>query len=1079
MLLVLLAALSHAGCDAENSLPQWMASSAAPVSTPHLVLENWAEAASVAEGAGRLVTLTADVRNTGPATYENGSAFELWNLPAGVELRARSLAFGEVGPAAVASPIQTVDVFVPTASESAFQVFVAAGPDGVMRGKERLMGVVTPKPIDDATLDLYLRNDGDTLVFSGSTAYLDGLAAGDFVVSSDSTELPRPVPAPCALFPFEVAAVSSFGDEVFVTPSADAPLVYESGDSVVNLQMGFDDAVRLTRDGGTDVVVTAWDEGPADASVVDFPGATETSPLIRFAVPDFEPTPGVVVSGDILLEKLSMPSALRFRNGDVEFDAEPTLEWRFIGSITAETEAQLDHSAQLGSVLIDLARIPAGVTNLSLRLELQLTVEVQADVVAGATAGVDIRGRQAAVVHIDTGGGSFSKSLRSATRLDATPPRLTEDTYATAGLGVGSSIGVSVSDTYSLLRMTYAVEGKAMGEVSIDPSANPAVQSGTSTSVATALTATIVGFDVELARNELVGSNLEPIAAPLETPPTGGPAGRGYAQRWATVVDGWGTGAGIPTDLSGDLLVAERDGAGITTYLTAFDRDGQVRWESTLPDFGGNVDALSDGGAVHFAGRIQRVDDQGELLWSWQRPDYSTLYSPAVAVAERDDGTDDIWTAHRYNTVKKERIARHDPDTGEPLFYRELTADGGLVIWNMLADGHGAVLCGRSNQAPLSQGRINDAVVIRLDRDGEVAWARKTSGEPWGCAVRQDGSGSVLVFGRNAPEYYEPHEASWAAEYDVDGNLVWHRSYALTGTIPGQGTVDRWSGPHLLDEVNVAAPMADGWMLAGTTGYLEGQAVFTLAVNRLGDPLAARVIDGVGVTEVRGLHQRGDAFLLALTSPTPGPLVQSAEDVQVLAMMPHDGRIVFDPSVGLSSYAVDVVADDFGGDAGIWGVYETLDLPLVVAIADVAEPWTERNDSLLAPSVTPVADGTWAPPCGLPCEPVDTGDTGDTGMIDTGDTGGADTGDTGVVDTGDTGGIDTGDTGPTDTGAVDTGTSDTGSSDTGSSADTGVAADSGGEQDPPEDDAGPRCSTTPGAAFALMWVPMLALRRRR
>ena len=823
----------------------------------------------------------------------------------------------------------------------------------------------------------------------------------------------------------------SVGDEVHITPGPNAPLYYTSGNSVVNIDLSGENAQLLTPTGGDDIRLVPGYGGPSDMLLADFPDGGETSPLIRFAVPDFEPVEGVVVSGDILLERLAMPTSLRFRDGDVEFDAEPALEWRFIGSITAETQAELDHSTRLGQVFIDLATIPAGVTNITIHLALELTLEASLDVVAGTTMGVDIRGRQAAVVHVDSGGGSYARSDRSGPRLDLTPPRLVEDTHVSASIGVGSSIGLLLSDSYDLLDLTYSVEGMAQGRVEIDPSASPAVQSGTTWLAATELTGSILGASVTLARAEVTGSDLESIAAPLETPPDGGPAGRGYAQHWATVFDGYGVGGRVPSDLSGDLLVVERAGTGISTYLTAFDRMGEVRWETHLPDFGGNVDALSDGGAVHFAGRIQRVDDQGQLLWSWQRPDYSTLYSTVVAVAERADGTDDIWTAHRYNTSRKERIARHNPDTGEPLFYRELTADGGVVIWNTLADEYGAVLCGYSAQRPLSQGRINDAVVIRMDRDGELLWARKTSGYPWGCAVRQDGSGSMLIFGRNAPEYYEPHESLFAAEYDVDGNLMWHRTYGLSGDIPGQGTADHWSGPHLLDEVNLAAPMAEGWMLAGTTGYLSGEAAFTLSVNRQGDPIAARVIDGVGVTQVRGLHQRGDAFLVALTSPTPGPLVQSEDTVQLLAMMPHDGRIVFDPEVGLTSYAIDVVADDYGGNAGIWGVYTTLDLPFVVAVEDVVEPWTERNDSLLGSYTSTVANATWAPECGEPCVPVDPDPDTDP---DTDPDPGTDTSDTGLVDS---------------------------------------------DSDTVSEDDGPRCAMSPGSVPVwLVFLPLLAVRRR-
>ncbi len=68
MIFLLLAGLSHAGCDLETPLPYWMVGGGVPVSTPHLVLEDWAEVASVSEPGGRLVTLTASVRNTGPAT---------------------------------------------------------------------------------------------------------------------------------------------------------------------------------------------------------------------------------------------------------------------------------------------------------------------------------------------------------------------------------------------------------------------------------------------------------------------------------------------------------------------------------------------------------------------------------------------------------------------------------------------------------------------------------------------------------------------------------------------------------------------------------------------------------------------------------------------------------------------------------------------------------------------------------------------------------------------------------------------------------------------------------------------------
>lgn len=1034
--------------------------------TPHLVPTAWTELESTPDADGRTVRVSATVTNVGPATYDFAS-FVPWQLPAGVVQTdaASGLSFG--GPIAPGetSAGDWIELYVPTASESAYQTALATGFDGIVRAPEVTVTSTPEKLIDDATLDVVLFRDTDgSLVFESTTAFLDGLVAGDLISATPGGDPTRVVAADCAWFPMRVESVTpDVNGRVRVTP-AESTLVFSSGDAGLALDA---DGRRLffrqtyapppEQDGRRDVALLTdtidagymWDNP-------DFEGA---GPLLRLHVADLQPVPGVTLTGDLLIEKLAAPVALRLREGDVELDAEITLTARFVGSVTAEEGADFSHERALGTIAFELASVPVGVTNLSASVEFELLLDADVQIEAGVTTGVDIRTHQAAVLHLDSGGGSSSRSFREVEVLHATPPRMTEDSHAYASIGVGGDLRLFVSDSYRLASVAYTVGGSGRGEILVDPDAADPVQTGTAVEAHTAFTGSLLLVPIPIADTSWTDSRLAPKGVPLEEPPGGGTPGRGRDQHWATVFDGWGTGRGFATDLAGDHLVTERDGASITTHLASFGRDGQPGWAIQLPDFGGDADALPDGGAVHFASDIIRVDDQGAVQWAWRRPDRSTLFSPNTAVYTHPDGTDDIWTAHRYNVGSKERIARHDPVTGEPVFYEEITADGGLTMWRLLADAHGAVLCGTTNQLSADDtGYKNYGAVMRFDRDGNLLWSRKTSGNARGCAAHEDGS--VLLYGSTNPEYYMPRQELFAAEFDLDGNLVWHNTYQLLDDgVPFLDLTDRWSGNHNIDGIDVGAPARDGWMVGGTTGYLTGAAVFTMLVDRDGNPISARVLDGVGVTSIQGLHQRGDGYLLALSTPTPNEMVQSTEDVQIVAMMRHDGHIAFAPEVGLETAGVDVIADHWNGEAGVWGTFTLRNDVLNVSVAD-AGPWTElTNVRATVESFPPSADGTWSTPCGAPCIPG--GDTGDT----------ADTGDSGDPGPGDTGTADSGDTGPADSGPTDT---DSGDSDTGGTGTGGDDAPGG------DDDGGCKDGCAQGSPAPLwLGLPLLGLIRRR
>ena len=372
-----------------------------------------------------------------------------------------------------------------------------------------------------------------------------------------------------------------------------------------------------------------------------------------------------------------------------------------------------------------------------------------------------------------------------------------------------------------------------------------------------------------------------------------------YAAAVAVAPDG-----GFVTSL--DYRSSDSDNGDIVVLKHA--ADGSLEWSR---GWGGELEdtplrntvAVDESGAVHVAGVIYdtgtrqrdlvvfKSDPEGELLWQRAGLGIEGDQRPHV-VAVGGDGSVYVGGHHDLQGVEgHDHIAmllRFGP-SGESMWQLGLAGDGSAetAYSGALDSEDNFVVAGTVGVA----GEI-DAVVVKVAPDGGVLWQRSWGmpGPPeraWDVVTDPDDniyvSGPVVGIGNGG-------DATFVIKVDPDGNLVWARTWTVSGNeVWGHGAA--FDDGALIVSGFIRTVAGDGVRL-DDSGYLLG-------ISSDGELLWQAAVGSRGIESIEGLEFLPGGALLAVGQG-------ARNDLQVV---PLSG--VWEPSdVALAETALEVIALD-------------------------------------------------------------------------------------------------------------------------------------------------------------------------
>jgi hypothetical protein len=547
---------------------------------------------------------------------------------------------------------------------------------------------------------------------------------------------------PCALLPRVVTAVQDEAETGFVLVHTDPERLAEvdvvGGGGAVGLtglqtsvapresrffQMPPQTPQEILEDGlrGPDAVMEVEeDEGFfADGSfdIVKETVGQSASPLLFLGLDDREIRPGMVLGGGLTIESVDVDVGVRTRGlNPPEVDGLMTLSWRLNSSFVARESGEFDWEQQVLKLNLLIAAVPAGPVTISVRLETIMDLFANGAATAGVEMGNDLRGEFQIVIHA-ADDGSFVRALSEVTQNDVTPPRFTDDTFGEVNWGAQATVALAVATDFDLAVLRAFATGRVGGTASIDPNRQPLITYGHAVEGVTGLEANLFGFTVASIDSDFAPRTVEGgLDLPRIAFPIAAEEARGVDAGWALLWDGFGVGREFGFAVSPQATLLHRRGSGVTFHLVKTNRAGQLQWARSVGAFAGAVATLPDGGALQHGSSVMRLSSDGEVLWAQQRPDFTTLFSLQADAFAHENGDLDVWSSHRLRSPDRQVVVRHNPDTGAPLFIKELRADGGLVVQAAHADADGYIVCGSTQQDLVAQPRVVDSAVVRFDR---------------------------------------------------------------------------------------------------------------------------------------------------------------------------------------------------------------------------------------------------------------------------------------------------------------------------------------------------------------------------
>lgn len=263
--------------------------------------------------------------------------------------------------------------------------------------------------------------------------------------------------------------------------------------------------------------------------------------------------------------------------------------------------------------------------------------------------------------------------------------------------------------------------------------------------------------------------------------------------------DRYDTAYAVATDSQGNVFVA-----GSTfelSYLQKFAADGELVWTRELvAGFGAGGLAVTGDGEVILAGAAndalagfehagrwdvaaQKLDADGEVLWTWQFGTAENDYANAASVDTEGNvylaGSTDGFLPGGDSRGMRDAFVVKLNARGDWQWTQQLGANRDDDAAGIAVDPSGNVLVGGSMWQYTNASDLDrDTFVAKLDSAGETIWFRQSDGAELetAAALAVDSSGNVVLGGYEVVVNGGPARA-FASKYDAGGELVWtHRT---------------------------------------------------------------------------------------------------------------------------------------------------------------------------------------------------------------------------------------------------------------------------------------------------------------
>jgi hypothetical protein len=358
---------------------------------------------------------------------------------------------------------------------------------------------------------------------------------------------------------------------------------------------------------------------------------------------------------------------------------------------------------------------------------------------------------------------------------------------------------------------------------------------------------------------------------------------------------------------SEDIWIARRDAVGALLWARQFGGDGIDRgWDLALDGSGDlfacgeTQSALGAPPAGELDAWLARLDPAGQTLWLTQFG--SAGFDRAQSVqADGGGGTfaSGLTTGSLFGPNQGEQdawIARFDA-AGGLLWAAQFGGPGNENLLALVPDGSGgAFVTGATTDTLFAAHKGGwDAVLLRIDAAGNVAWSRQfgTSEDDLATCLARDGLGGVYVGLATEGSFAGPSAGDddvAVARYSAGGQQLWKRQFGSTKIdVPFTAVSDGQGGVVLGG--TAAAPLGDPFTGSGTAwlaridagGHLDDGAQFGDAVL---DVVAAGVEDGSGGVLLAGMAYDGgfdpDVWMMRFTfecSPAASYCTASATSI--------------------------------------------------------------------------------------------------------------------------------------------------------------------------------------------------------